>query len=41
MFDIVPEKLEEARRLGATHAVNTLEKDFMVQAKAITGRRGL
>ena len=40
VFDIVPEKLEEAKKLGATHAINTLEKDYLDQAKAVTGGAG-
>ncbi len=40
VFDIVPEKLEEAKRLGATHAINTLETDFMDQAMKITEDKG-
>ena len=40
MFDIVPERLELAKRLGAEHAVNTKDADFMEQAMAITEGRG-
>ena len=40
VFDIVPERLELAKRLGAEHAVNTKDADFMEQAMAITEGRG-
>lgn len=35
VFDIVPERLDLALRLGADYAINTLEHDFMEQAMSI------
>lgn len=40
VFDIVPERLELAERLGADGGVNTRDADFMEQAKALTDGRG-
>ena len=40
VFDIAPERLELGKRLGATAGINTLESDYMDQAKALTGGRG-
>lgn len=40
VFDILDERLELAARLGATGGINTLQKDFMDQAMALTGGRG-
>ena len=40
VFDIADERLELGKRLGATAGINTLEKDFMEKAKALTGGRG-
>lgn len=40
VFDIAPERLELGKRLGATAGINTLEQDYMEQAKALTGGRG-
>ena len=40
VFDIVNERLELGRRLGATAGVNTLEEGFMDKAMALTGNRG-
>lgn len=40
VFDIVPERLELAGRLGATEVINTAEPDFMEKAMAATGGRG-
>lgn len=40
VFDIVPERLELAERLGADGGVNTKDADFMEQAKALTDGRG-
>ena len=40
VFDIVPEKLEFAKKLGADEGINTLDKDFMEQAKALTDGHG-
>lgn len=40
VFDIVDERLELGKRLGATAGINTRKDDFMEKAKAITGGRG-
>lgn len=40
VFDIVNERLELGRRLGATAGINTLEEGFMEKAMEITGGRG-
>ena len=40
VFDIVPERLELAKRLGAEHVINTKDADFMEQAMALTDGRG-
>lgn len=40
VFDIADERLELAKDLGATHGINTLDKDFMDQAMALTDGRG-
>lgn len=40
VFDIVPERLELALRLGADAVVNTLEPDFMEKAGALTDGHG-
>ena len=40
IFDITPERLELGKRLGATACINTLDEDFMTQAKALTDGRG-
>ena len=40
VFDIVNERLDLARRLGADGAINTLDEDFMDQALAITDGAG-
>ena len=40
VFDIVPERLELAARLGADAGVNTLDADFKQQAAALTDGRG-
>lgn len=40
VFDIVEERLELGKRLGATAGVNTLQDNFMKDAMAITGNRG-
>ncbi len=40
VFDIVNERLDLAKRLGATAGVNTLDADFKDQVKAITGGKG-
>ncbi len=40
VFDIANERLELGKRLGATGGINTLDEDFMDQAKEITGGSG-
>lgn len=40
VFDISTERLELAKRLGATDVINTTESDFMKQALAITDGKG-
>lgn len=40
VFDIVDEKLELAKRLGADEGVNTLEENFMEKAMALTDGKG-
>ena len=40
VFDITPERLELAKRLGADAVINTGGKDYMDQAKALTGGAG-
>lgn len=40
VFDIVPERLELAARLGADAGVNTLDADFKQQAAELTNGRG-
>lgn len=40
VFDITPERLELALRLGADAAVDTRDEDYMVKAKALTGGKG-
>ncbi|MEG2823067.1 MAG: galactitol-1-phosphate 5-dehydrogenase [Lachnospiraceae bacterium] len=40
VFDISPERIQLAKRFGATEGVNTLEKDFMKQAMALTDGKG-
>ena len=40
VFDIVKERLDLGIRLGATAGINTLDKDFMDQAMAMTDGRG-
>ena len=40
VFDIVDERLELGKRLGATAGINTLKEGFMDEAKALTGGRG-
>lgn len=37
VFDISPERLELAKKLGADEGINTLDEDFMDQAMALTG----
>ena len=41
MVDIVPERLEFAKELGATHVVNSREVDPVEQIREITGGRGV
>ncbi len=40
VFDLIEERLELARELGADATINTSEPDFMEKAKALTGGRG-
>jgi L-iditol 2-dehydrogenase len=40
VFDILEERLELAKRLGADAVVNSGKKDFMEEVKAMTGGRG-
>lgn len=40
VFDIVPERLELAKRLGAEEGINTLDEKFMEQVSALTEGRG-
>lgn len=40
VFDIADERLELAKRLGATAGINTLEENFREQAMQITGGKG-
>ncbi len=40
VFDILDERLELAKRLGADETVNTSDPEFMVKAMALTGGRG-
>lgn len=40
VFDVLPERLELAKRLGATATVNSADPDCMEQAMALTNGRG-
>lgn len=40
VFDILPDRLELALKLGASHGINTKDPDFMEQAMTITEGRG-
>lgn len=40
VFDIANERLELGKELGATAGINTLDEDFLDQAKAITDGKG-
>ncbi len=40
VFDILDERLDLAKRLGATDVINTTEEDFMKQAMDLTDGRG-
>jgi len=40
VFDIVPERLEFAKKLGASHVVLTSKKDYLEQALAFTKLKG-
>lgn len=39
-FDISPEQLETAKRVGASDTINTLDKDFIEQAMKLTDGKG-
>lgn len=39
-FDIRPERLELAKKLGVDEGINTLDEDFMNQAMAVTDGKG-
>src|SRR6266508_1854111 len=39
--DVVDRKLEEARRVGATHTVNARQVDALAAIQELTGRRGV
>ena len=40
VFDISPERLELAKKLGVDEGINTLDEDFMNQAMAVTDGKG-
>ena len=40
VFDLVQERLDLAKRLGADEVINTGDADFMAKAKALTGGKG-
>ena len=40
VFDLVQERLDLAKRLGADEVINTGDPDFMAKAKALTGGKG-
>ncbi|WOQ69387.1 zinc-binding dehydrogenase [Microbacterium limosum] len=40
-IDVADDKLDAARALGATHAVNSREEDVVAQVRAATGGRGV
>jgi len=40
VFDIVPDRLELAMRLGATNIINTLEADYLQKAEEVTEGKG-
>lgn len=40
VFDVVPERLDLAKRMGADFGINSGEKDFLDEVDAITGGRG-
>ena len=40
VVDILPNRLEQAKKLGATHVVNSLDKDFLDQFNKITNNKG-
>ena len=39
-IDILDERLEVGKRLGANHGINTLKEDYFQEAMGLTGRRG-
>ena len=40
VVDILPNRLEQAKKMGATHVVNTLDKDYKEQFDKITDKKG-
>ncbi|MBK5201857.1 MAG: NAD(P)-dependent alcohol dehydrogenase [Spirochaetaceae bacterium] len=40
VVDILPNRLEQAKKLGATHVVNSLDKDYLDQFDRITNKSG-
>ncbi len=40
VVDILPNRLEQATKMGATHVVNSLEKDYKEQFNKITNNKG-
>lgn len=40
VVDILPNRLDQAKKMGATHVVNTLDKDYMDQFNEITDSKG-
>ena len=40
VVDIIPERLEFAKKMGATSALNSMDEDFEAQALALTGNKG-
>lgn len=40
VVDILPNRLEQAKKLGATHVVNSLDKDYLDKFNEITSNKG-
>lgn len=40
VVDILPNRLEQAKKMGATHVVNSMDKDFLSQFDSITDKAG-